>query len=362
MIIDQDLSIELLHFALPIPSAINPEAEKIAAHTQAWVQHHNLGGTPEKNRSAAIAGADLTIHGFPESRGPVATFLSDYNALGYTMNDHIYTDPPHRDLHDVVRDVVFWERMLYFPHTHVPDDITLRDAVRDIARRVRTDIPASVQQAFLTGTAHWCSALALESSIYDRHHPMSVSEYLRLRHAVIGDAAFSGEICVGNTTAVPTEEWHDPAVRAVIQAGTLIFGLDNDRYSQIKDVTHRIHVKDRTQHTRRDNLITVMARESSRSTPQEVVREAVRLRDRVFSAYLRLQQRVRRTASPPLQRFLTSMDYCLVGHITVGCGPRYFPDGPPPFTISTEMPDVPLGVPPYPSIAWWWDHIDHDHA
>lgn len=153
---------------------------------------------------------------------------------------------------------------------------------------------------------------------------------------------------VANGYEVPDMEMQSPAVRALSEMCCAMVGYDNDIMSHWKE---SLRIRDGI------NLIDVLAGERQTS-PDQVLAEAVAIRDRVLTQYLRVRDHVLPTVTERTRRYLGDLDAWIRGNLDWGMrSHRYRNPG-----NSADLPAVAVAdsptctdTIPVPGVTHWWE-------
>lgn len=191
-----------------------------------------------------------------------------------------------------------------------------------------------------------------ETALRERGEKLGVNAYLAMRIGPVGTYAALGYLDAAAGIEPPEAELRAPKALAASEAGIFAAGLDNDRYSLLKE-----SAPDKAGY----NLFNAFQHDHPELSPAQAVERAVGLRNRMMAVYLRLREQIIPGASEQLTRYFEALDLVIAGNIAFGTRTlRYFaPDALPDVHITRTPPsDLPAGPPPYPAIAWWWDQAE----
>ncbi|WP_327280964.1 MULTISPECIES: terpene synthase family protein [unclassified Streptomyces] len=159
------------------------------------------------------------------------------------------------------------------------------------------------------------------------------------------------------------EEANDPLALIVTDLVPLIGALDNDVISHHREAA-----------IGEFNLLDVLRNENNGYPLSHAVTDAIALRDRLMTLYVRIRDHLAHTARPHLARFAHDIGHIIRGHMewaqetsryrtpeNAKTGELHHATG---FTVDwREHPaDDNRQPPPLPSIAWWWNHIQTAEA
>lgn len=227
----------------------------------------------------------------------------------------------------------------------------------DLRRRL-ADLPDTDQalrvtdgmRRFLHGGHHW--------TCMQRSRVMpGLDDYLLARS---DDCAGSWMVpfypLIGGYRLTP-EEAADPLALILTDLVPLIGALDNDVISHHREAA-----------IGEFNVLDVLRKENGYSLAHAVT-DALALRDRLMTLYLRIRDHLARTAGPHLARFAHDIGYIIRGHMEWALEtnryrtPQNAKTGTlhdaTAFTVvwSDHPADDNPRPPDLPGIAWWWDHV-----
>jgi hypothetical protein len=193
--------------------------------------------------------------------------------------------------------------------------------------------------------------LAWEHGVRHQGEDLTVHEYMAIRMGSGGASAAAGYLEAIEGIELTGHEWASPQVVAATEAGLFAASLDNDRYS---------YTRDSDRDAGNFNLIGLLQREKPLNSSRQTVIQAVAIRDRILLLYLRLREQLWPGASQELRCYLGAVDRAISGNIAFGTSNiRYLAPGAEAMISLTEEPSDASAEPlPYPTIAWWWSHLD----
>ncbi|AYF77940.1 hypothetical protein D7D52_33620 [Nocardia yunnanensis] len=335
----------ILQFYCPFTAETNPEGARILRATVDWASRYDLGsGNPAKTEMLAQTGVAYTVCANPHVRGELAQALSDYNAWAWTINDFVGAAVSTAE---AVYRLGRWERIVRSPQSWHRDGNLFESAGGEVLERIRGLVTPVQWQRFAAGQSQWIQAMAWEVAIRELARPLGVNEYVAMRISCVGVYAATSYFDMTEGIELNETQWSDPLVRAAVEAGAFAGGLDNDRYSYLREKDLAIA---------KNNIFTAIRTDYPHLTEFEVVDQAIGLRDQCLTQYLHLRDKALPTAGDTLERYLRAVDLMIGGNLNFAVtGIRY------------QIPDVASGVtltrqPPtgnsfrlhIPTIEWWW--------
>ncbi|WP_411119878.1 terpene synthase family protein [Streptomyces sp. 058-1L] len=187
----------------------------------------------------------------------------------------------------------------------------------------------------------------------------SLDEFVHQRMLNAGGAASLCWSEITNGEEIPNAELHSPAMRALQESSFLMMALDNDLLSYNREL-----LIDKT----RLNIVMLLARLHD-CPPEQALHQAVALRDRLTTLFLKLREQEQPKLSAPAQAYVADLGYAIRSNLDWGShSARYTavtsrtqlpPTNPAPIPLTlTDHPSDPSTEPlPCPSIAWWWQQL-----
>ncbi|MFK8911477.1 terpene synthase family protein [Streptomyces sp. YS-3] len=342
-----------LTFWIPMEPMVAPNAQSLITECTTWARKAGLGGG--NDTAAAIyanVGALLVAHCFPTTTGPLQQALADYSAWAFEINDVVVPAPESSRTTDTVHITNRCVRLGRSPHSWGPDASPLEKALADALIRIRAHTSDVHYERFVRPQEAWCHAMLWETALRERHTPPGVNEYLAMRGSASGLYATMGIIPAAGDIGAADWELAAPAVQAAAEAGLLAAVMDNDRYSYLKEV-----VLGQDKYT----LQTALRTDHPDMSRDDALSAAVGIRDAMMALYLRLRDQILTCASEQLRRYFACIDRVIAGNFRFGATAMRYLDPAATHTYQrTTTP--PSGIKteealPYPTIAWWWDHL-----
>ncbi|GAA1305019.1 terpene synthase family protein [Saccharothrix xinjiangensis] len=345
---DAPAGISLRPFYCPVPEAVHPHVAEVERGALAWVDRIGLAADDEaRKRLLRTRSADFFSRFAPCADEDGLQIAVRWVYWGFLFDDRRcdagrFSDDPLA-FPPMAASV---QRAVDAPWCEAVDDRYAR-AVQDIVRSMYELRTPTQARRFADAHRGWLFAVAWQVANRARGHMPDLDDYTAMRLHTCGGGPTIALLEIANGPEVPGAEMDSPAVRALTEMAILIAAWDNDLHSYDKEFR-----EDNTD----QNLANVLAHHR-RLHPDEAVAEAVRLRDRVMTRFLRLREAVAaRPVSGALRTYLDGLGHAIRGNIDWALSsPRYrglvnpgWADEP-----SDDNPD-PL---PLPTIAWWWDDL-----
>ncbi|GAB2707030.1 terpene synthase family protein [Nocardia thraciensis] len=340
----------LLSFYCPtvLVEEAGPDADRVRERTLAWARRFDLGdGDTQHTTMVALTGAASVAHLFPHATGALAQALADYNAWAWVANTVLESTEP---LRDILACLGRWERIIRSPGSYPEATATADLALADVFGRLRTLLTPVQWQRFTVGQGTWLYHMAWEASLRERNIPLTVNDYLAMRGAAAGVYSCASYLDAVEGIELDEQRWAHPTVRAAAESSMFAAALDNDRYSYHRERDLPVH---------KTNLIDAVRHDHPDYTLAQATTEAVAIRDRMLTCYLRLREHLLPAADHALTCYLTGLDRVVSGNLTFGATATRYLLAESPYTITrTHTPSDTTPTPlPYPTIAWWWDQL-----
>jgi hypothetical protein len=340
-------------FYCPITPTPYPHRGSLVASTLQWARGIRLcADDTKRTENFAVAGAHSTAYFYPRtSTTERIQTLANFHAWILAVDDRAEDSPDDERLCWLAETLPRFARILEAPDLGHRSHDHFDQALGDIAASLHQWAGPGQLRRFTDSLRIWALGCIWEAAAWDRGIPPSLADYLPMRYAAGGGTAAAGAAMavMRDGEELPDATADSPQVRAVSEAAVLTVLLDNDRYSRAKTLR---------QHGKEIDIIDVIQHADPGCSYAEAVQQAVALRDRIMTLYLRLREQLRLNAGPELCHYLSALDDLLRGNLEWGRNfVRYItPDRvlPPyadkPSDLSTEPLDI-------PAIAWWWDQL-----
>jgi Terpene synthase family 2, C-terminal metal binding len=329
----------------PVAPEVHPEAEELVKRTLAWLDTFELGDPEIHTLGAGYA--EVIAHSVPGGILERMLIGVQLSTTGTILDDLMDT----ASLPDVVDLVSRALRALAVPESRPGAGSGLADrclaALHDVGVSYRQAGTPTQVRRLLHGMSEWLQAEELEAVWRDRGILPDIDEYLALRIGTLGGAAVGAHAELSNGGEIPERELASPTGRALLEAAGLATGLSNDLVS---------YEKERQRSKRIPNIVNILRAGEAGYSLQEAVDEAMRLRDRVLTLFLRLYDQVQPNLSQEMR------DHCLVWarfiNVYTGTGLQHRFLGSTSSVHWTDQPtDSSTDPLPYPAISWWWDQV-----
>ncbi|WP_158851692.1 terpene synthase family protein [Saccharothrix deserti] len=343
-----DAPIRLRPFYCPIDAAIHPRVAEAERQAVNWIDRIGICASDrDRKRLLGTNSAEFYARFAPYACEEGLQTAARWVYWGFIFDDtQCDAGSLSGDPHTFLAMAGTVQRALETPWHEVVDD-RFALSLQDIGRSMRRCATPVQVRRFAEAHRAWLYAVAWQVANRSRDHMPDLSDYTTMRLNSAGGAPTIALLEIANGEEVPGAEMDSPAVRALTEMTILVASWDNDLHSYAKEV--------REQHTDQ-SLVTVLAHHR-RLTPDQAVDEALALRDRVMTRFLRLRERVAaRPCSDALRVYLDCLGHAIRGNIDWAINvPRYHGMPHPGWADApSDTNPAPL---PIPAIAWWWDDL-----
>lgn len=336
------------------PSGIHPCAEALERATIAWADRVRLcGDDAHRSRRYALTGTMMCALYYPDAPEDRVQSMANYSAWSFLLDDVTETAPVGqrtRDLADLVARLV---RISEAPRSGLLGDDALGTCLADAVSGIRRWADPPQMRRFVEGFRTWMFGFLWEASTRERGARLTLNDYLVLRYGSVGAtnaAAMAAMLANDHGDDLPARELDSPAVLAATEACLMAGALDNERYSQAKAALEQ---------EQQTNIFEVIRNQNPGMSFDDAIVDAIALRDRILSLYLRLREQMWPHASHGLRRYLRYLEHSFNGNITFGeKAARYRTPHTTPIARSVTPSDPSTEPLPLSSIAWWWDQLD----
>ncbi|WP_309111246.1 hypothetical protein [Saccharothrix sp.] len=343
-------------FYCPIPAAIHPRVAEAEQRAIEWIDRIGLcADDRQRRRIIGTNSAELFGRFAPHADDDGLQVAARWAYWGFIYDDmRCDVGDYSTSAHDYLTSATLVQRALEAPWHPLSDD-RFALALQDIARDMHACATPVQVQRFIDAHRAWLFAVAWQVANRECGHMPSLEDYAVQRLNSAGGAPTLELLEIANRAEVPAAEMDSLPVRALREMAYLIDSWDNDLHSYFKEFA-----EDNTE----QNVVNVLIHHQGLS-PDEAVRAAVGLRDRIMSRFLTLrEQATARPCSSALRLHLDSLGHSIRGNTDWALAvPRYtaFDDDAPPVRPEPGWSDHPSdpdpGPPPIPAIAWWWDDL-----
>ncbi|NHD15705.1 hypothetical protein G9447_02425 [Actinopolyspora sp. BKK1] len=350
-------------FYCPIEPALHPEVDMIEKRAIAWIDKVGIyDDEAQRSRVIGTNSAEFFSRFAPGGIDDNVLLAAQWVYWGFAFDDVRCDRGPLSDRPDrFVQVAGRVQRVLEAPHSVDTAEDPYLGALHDIGLTMRELATPTQVRRFIDAHRAWLHAVAWQIGNQARNEMPGLDDYITMRLGSCGGFPTMALLEIGNGAEVPDSEMDHPTVRAATEAALLTAGLDNDLHSYRRELQQ--------QHTDQ-NIINVLIRHEGHDL-QRALLEAVGLRDRIMQLYLRLHAQLLPQASDALRTYLTCLGRGIRGNIDWALRvPRYTDSTPPEASAPeaqhrrptcTDTPSDDTAGPPsaVPSIAWWWDRVQH---
>lgn len=302
---------QLLHLPplyCPIDAAVHPELDSIERDSRAWLDRFRLY-TSDIDRAWIIA------RHYPEAMARIYPLgITDRVALTarwlhwifYVDDVRMETATTPDKLPAAIGLTSHLLRVMESPAAEPAADRTGPvAAMQSLMSSVQAVATPTQLSRFVEAHRKWFHAILWGMS---NPAPAGLDEFLHLRMLNAGGAA---SLCWSEITTgeeIPGAEFHSPAMRALQESSFLMMALDNDLLSYNREL-----LIDGTTL----NIVMLLARLND-CPPEEALRQAVALRDRLTTLFLRLREQEHAGMSAAGRAYVADLAYAIRSNLDWG--------------------------------------------
>ncbi|GGZ99781.1 hypothetical protein GCM10010371_68870 [Streptomyces subrutilus] len=343
----------------PIDAAIHPEYDSIERDSRAWMDRYHLY-TSDIDRAWVIARhyAEAMARIYPEGlTDRVALTARWLHWIFYVDDVRMETAVNVTKLASAISLTSHLLRVMESPATEPTAEQTGPvAALQSLMASVQAVATPTQLHRFVEAHRKWFHAILWGMAAPT---PASLDEFLHLRMLNAGGAASLSWSEITTGEEIPGDEFHSPAMRALQESSFLMMALDNDLLSYNREsLIDGTHI----------NIVMVLARLND-CPPEQALHQAVAMRDRLTTLFLRLREQEFPRLSAPAKAYVADLDYAIRSNLDWGSNSARYtavtprtqlpPSNPAPIPLTlTDHPSDPSTEPlPCPSIAWWWQQL-----
>ncbi|MFG2287647.1 hypothetical protein ACGFOU_16510 [Streptomyces sp. NPDC048595] len=347
-------------FFCPFNAWLHAEAKEIERRALTWID--DFGIYPDATERAwglATHSADFSCRIIPFGDMEHVLTFTLWNYWANAIDD--WQDAGHATTStaDITDHGARLARALETPGSALLPPGPLTTALDDLVTRTHDLLTPFQLRRFTEGARDWLIGAGWRTANAEHGRMPSLNDYAGLGALANGTRFSLTWSDAANGTRLAPDTLYAAPVQALTDAAGFIVSADNDLFS---------YNKDDDQEPWEQNLINVLAHERGR-TPREALAEAVALRDRVMTLFVRLRAQLTRDADGPLRRYLDALEHYIAGSIAWQDGaPRYASprnrnelpvEGASFGAVWSDTPSVPsTEPPPLPALAWWWRQLE----
>lgn len=350
-------------FYCPIESdlPLHPAAEKLERRAVEWVDEFGLyPDDTERAWGLATHSAEFSCRIIPHGAEEPLLLFIEWNYWANAVDDW------HDEGSNITRTAAIADhsarliRSLEAPGSAMLPPGPLTAALENLVSRTREMLTPFQLRRFADGTRDWLFGAGWQTANEERGIMPTLNDFATMTVSTNG-TRFTLAFCdIANDIRLPAEQLYSPKVQALTDVAGFIVSSDNDLFSYAKEDHHA---------RPEQNLVNVVAHHSGR-TPREALPDALAIRDRAMTLFLRLRDELAREADPELARYLHSLEHYLSGCLVwQNAAPRYTsPRNRHPLPVpgtsygityrDTPREDSHEPPPGIPSIAWWWEQLE----
>lgn len=338
---------------------LHQDVAKIAERAVAWVDEFALyPDATERAWGLACNAVDYSCRMAPHGDQEILLLFIHWNYWATALDDWHDSGDEDTGVADITDHSVRLIRAIEAPGSAMLPDTRLTAALDDLVRRSRSLLSPYELRRFTEGARDWLLGASWQTSNVERGIMPALNDFVAMRGSVNGTRFTMTFVEAAEGIHLAPEEHYSAPVQALTDAAGFVVSCDNDLFSFAKE--DHLAVPDQ-------NLLNVLVHARG-GTPADVLPEAVAIRDRAMSLFLRLRTQLNAEGSPELRRYTTALGNYITGFIEgERTAPRYasprnrhpLPVPGAAFEISyRDTPSDPNPAPlPLPAIAWWWRQL-----
>ncbi|MEU9189185.1 hypothetical protein AB0D14_32515 [Streptomyces sp. NPDC048484] len=334
----------------------HPDSNVVHERAAAWLDRYKLGDPQEMARIEVGLMVGMC---YPDAALERLQVAADLIYWGFSIDGQVDLPYQAERLRSMYCRQGAVQRLLDAPASPPLDDDPLAVAGADLLARLAVlATPAQLARISSAWRSYWNGELWAMARRADTPPP-GLNEAIAIRLTSIGCQVSFAYAEIAHDYRLTDDQLADPAVRALTEMALLLTGWDNDIFSFAKELAHGVA----------ETGLVVQLAHRHNGDLEKALPQAIKWRNRVMALFVALRVQVSRRAPDALCRYLvdlgrmisgfthwwgTSARYKLQGldeqHVALLARVTVGPDG--------NGPD-PGPALPIPTIAWWWDQLDH---
>lgn len=348
--------VKLPHIACPLLLASYPNAEKYSAGTVAWIDRWELYSDHQhRERLSNINCGQLATLMYPDCKSDaLMQVMTDYVAWAFSFDDE-YCDEGGMSEQPTASALAMqhMQRALESPEVIIDPTDRYALALRDIRQRIDT----------LASPLHGARFVTVQRGYFFveinklLHQVPDFNDCATLRLSSGGGLVFPVLAHIAAVNPISQSDLDSRRMWAMTEMAAMIVVWDSDIYSYGKELARE---PDGRQHN-----ICAWLHYHQHCSHDDAVVQAVDIRNRTFSLYLRLRADLLARMSPEIKQYIRGLDgYIRGGFEWIQDNRRYRykngVDGELAYVggdIAEALPPLDEGTPiPVGSLAWWWEY------
>ncbi|MEU9120965.1 hypothetical protein AB0C96_14085 [Streptomyces sp. NPDC048506] len=351
---------QLPPFFCPFDASLHPKAQEIEQWATEWVDAFGIyPDATERAWGLATHSADFSCRIIPFGEVEHVLTFTLWNYWANAIDDWQDSGPVSASTVDITDHGARLARALEAPGSALLPPGPLTAALDDLVTRTRDLLTPFQLRRFTEGARDWLIGAGWRTANAERGTMPSLNDYAGLGALANGTRFSLTWADAANEIRLPPDDLYAAPVQALTDAAGFIVSADNDLFS---------YNKDDDQEPWEQNLVNVLAHERG-CAPRDALAEAVGLRDRVMTLFVRLRAQLARGADEPLRRYLHALEDYIAGSIAwQNLAPRYASprnrnelpvEGASFGIVWSDTPSVPgTEPPPVPALSWWWQQLE----
>lgn len=348
--------IRLPSIACPLPFEAYPDGPRFDAASIAWMTDwHIYSDDAHRERLSHVDVGGLATMMYPAAASdPLMQVMSDYTIWAFSFDDEFCDEGGmSRRPAESALAMLRMQRAIESPEATIDPDDRYALALRDLRQRIDT-LASPLHGARFVNAQRGYFFVEINKLL---HPSPSLVDGATLRLASGGGIVFPVHAHIAGRVNIDQVDMESRPIMAMTEMAAMLIVWDSDIYSYGKEDA-------REPHDRRYNLCMWFQQNEACSREDAVV-PALRLRNRVFSLYVRLREALLVDAAPEVRAYIRGLDgYVRGGFEWIRANNRYRYcngiDG----ALAYEGGELADALPPdrdepFPiqSLAWWW-HYD----
>ncbi|MBU7600634.1 hypothetical protein JGS22_024150 [Streptomyces sp. P38-E01] len=338
---------------------LHPEVEKIEQRALAWVDEFDVyPNATERAWGLACNAVDYSCRMAPRGDQDILLLFILWNYWATALDDWHDSGDEGTGAADITDHSARLIRAIEAPGSSMLPQSRLTASLDDLVRRSRELLSPYQLRRFGEGARDWLLGASWQTANTERGVMPALNDFAGMRGSVNGTRFTMTFVEAAEGIHLPPDVLYSAPVQALTDAAGFVVSCDNDLFSFAKE--DHLEVPDQ-------NLVNVLIHAHG-GTAADVLPEAVALRDRAMSLFLRLRARLNEEGDAELRRYTSALGYYITGFIEgERTAPRYasprnrHPLPVPGAAFEISYRDTPSdpdpGPPPIPSIAWWWEQL-----
>ncbi|WPG37272.1 hypothetical protein [Variovorax sp. EBFNA2] len=348
--------VRLPEIACPLPFAVYPDSPKFDAATAAWMIKWKLySDDAHCERLTHTECGRLAALMYPAAKSDaLLQVMADYTIWAFAFDDE-YCDEGDMSRRPAESTLAMhrMQRAIECPEYTIDPHDNFALALRDLRQRMDA-LASPLHGARFVNVQRGYFFVEMNKLAHEA--PREFNDCATLRLASGGGIVFPTLAHIASVNAIRQQDMESRRMMAMTEMAAMLIVWDSDIYSYGKELARE---PDGRQHS-----LCAWIHHRRGLAQEDTVREAIALRNSVFSLYLRLREDMLSDAAPDVRDYIRGLDgYVRGGFHWIQNNDRYrFRNG-----VDGERAyeggDLANALPPddgtpipVPALAWWWEH------